>query len=86
MPAGPDETDHHKPGAATEHVMKNSSSKTESNASTHPLHGNSEPPKGDKVEFRDHQAHPGPAVPKDFNAQQEGTREERRERAEALNK
>lgn len=36
--------------------------------------------------FAAHQAHPGPAVPKDFNAQEEGTKEERRAKAEALNK
>merc|ERR1712098_751310 len=38
MPAGPDETDNHAPGAATEHTAKHASSKTETNASTHPLH------------------------------------------------
>lgn len=32
--------------------MKNSSSKTDNNASTHPLHDQG-PPKGDKVELRD---------------------------------
>ncbi|TVY60766.1 hypothetical protein LSUE1_G008431 [Lachnellula suecica] len=85
MPAGPDETDNHPTGAGTEHVAKNASSKTESNASTHPLHGQGEP-KGDKVEFIHHQAQPGPAVPKDFNAQEEGTKEERKAKAEALNK
>lgn len=51
MPAGPDETDNHPTGAVTEHVMKNSSSKTDSNASTHPLHDQG-PPKGEKVELR----------------------------------
>ncbi|KAH6679441.1 hypothetical protein B0J14DRAFT_614623 [Halenospora varia] len=85
MPAGPDETDNHPVGAATEHVMKDGSSKTDSNASTHPLH-NQGPPKGEKVEIRHHQANPGPAVPKDFEAKQEGTKEERRAKAEALNK
>merc|ERR1712093_956639 len=50
MPAGPDETDNHAPGAATEHTAKHASSKTETNASTHPLHDQGEP-KGDKVEF-----------------------------------
>merc|ERR1711939_430605 len=34
MPAGPDETDNHAPGAATEHTAKHASSKTETNAST----------------------------------------------------
>ncbi|TVY48240.1 hypothetical protein LCER1_G008286 [Lachnellula cervina] len=85
MPAGPDETHNHAAGEATEHVMANSSSKTDNNASTHPLH-KKEAPKGDKVQFRDHQAHPGPAVPKDFNAQEEGTKEERKAKADALNK
>lgn len=32
--------------------MKNSSSKTDNNASTHPLHDKG-PPKGEKVELRD---------------------------------
>lgn len=31
------------------------------------------------------QAAPGPAIPKDFNAQQEGTKEERRAKAVAMN-
>merc|ERR1711974_381725 len=61
MPAGPDETDNHAPGAATEHTAKHASSKTETNASTHPLHDQGEP-KGDKVEFI--HAQPGPAVPR----------------------
>lgn len=85
MPAGPDETHDHEVGAGVEHVMKDGSSKTDNNASTHPLHDQGEP-KGDKVEFRHHEAHPGPAVPKDFNAQQEGTKEERQARAQELNK
>ncbi|KAM9878149.1 hypothetical protein VDGL01_07716 [Verticillium dahliae] len=33
-----------------------------------------------------HQAAPGPAVPKDFSAQEEGTKEERRAKAAELNK
>lgn len=53
MPAGPDETDDHPVGAVVDHVMKNSSSKTVSNASTHPLHGDQGPPKGEKVELRE---------------------------------
>ncbi|RDL36523.1 Uncharacterized protein BP5553_05875 [Venustampulla echinocandica] len=85
MPAGPDETFNHAPGAATEHVMNDASSKTDSNASDHPIHGKGEP-KGDKIDIRHHQANPGPAIPQDFSAQQEGTKEERRARAEALNK
>jgi len=65
--------------------MKNASSKTDSYASDHPLHDQG-PPKGDKVEFRHHEANPGPAVPQDFSAQQEGTKEERQAKAQALNK
>ena len=75
----------HAPGAVTEHVMKNSTSKTDDNASDHPLHGQG-PPKGDKVEFLHHQAQPGPAVPKHFHAQEEGTKEERQAKANELNK
>ncbi len=85
MPAGPDETDRHAVGAATEHVANTASSKTESNASTHPLH-QKEPPKGDKVEFRHHEANPGPAVPDNFKAAQEGTKEDRAAKAKELNK
>jgi len=83
MPAGPDEHDNH--GSGMEHVMKNASSNTESNASTHPLHDQGEP-KGGKVQFRHHEANPGPVLPKEINAEQEGTKEERRAKAEALNK
>lgn len=54
MPTGPEETDNHPTGAVTEHVMKNSSSKTDNNASTHPLHDQG-PPKGEKVEVRDNE-------------------------------
>lgn len=85
MPAGPDETDNHAPGAATEHVAKNASSKTESSASTHLLH-NEGGSKGDKVEIRHHQANPGPVLHEDLSAQQEGTKEERRARAQEMNK
>lgn len=85
MPAGPDETDQRGPGSITEQVGKNTSSKTESNASTHPLHSEGEP-KGDKVEFRHHQANPGPVLPDEINVQQEGTKEERRAKAEQMNK
>jgi len=76
--AGPDDTNH------TEHVANNASSKTESNASTHPLHDQGEK-KGDQVEFRHHQANPGPAIT-EVNVPQEGTKEERREKAQELNK
>lgn len=85
MPAGPDETDNHPAGSITEHVGKNASSKTESNASTHPIHHGGEP-KGDKVEFRHHQANPGPVLHDDLSAQQEGTKEERRAKAQEMNK
>jgi outer membrane receptor for ferrienterochelin and colicin len=85
MPAGPDETDNHPVGAAVEHVVRDGSSKTESNASTHPMH-QKEPPKGDKVEFRYHEANPGPIVPDNFSAQQEGTKQERQAKARELNK
>lgn len=85
MPAGPDETDNHPAGTVTEHVAQNASSKTESNASDHPLHKQGEP-KGEKAEFRHYQAQPGPVIPQDFSAQQEGTKEERKAKAEALNK
>lgn len=85
MPAGPDETHNHATGAATEHVARDGSSKTESNASTHPLHGREEP-KGDQVQFRQHEANPGPAVPDNFTAQQEGTKEDRQAKAKELNK
>jgi hypothetical protein len=47
----------------TEHVGQSASSKTESNASTHPMH-NQEEVKSDKVEIRHHQAYPGPVIPK----------------------
>ena len=85
MPAGPEETDNHSPGAPTEYVGKNSSSKTESNASSHPLHDQGKT-KGDKVEIRHHEANPGPVLPNEINTQQEGTKEERRAKAEAMNK
>ena len=85
MPAGPDETDNHASGSITEHVGQNASSNTESTASTHPLH-KSEPPKGEKVQFRHHEANPGPVLPDEINAQQEGTKEERRAKAQEMNK
>jgi hypothetical protein len=85
MPAGPDETDNHPAGSITEHVSKNASSKTDSTASSHPIHQDGEP-KGDKVEFRHHEANPGPVLPKEINAQQEGTKEERRAKAQEMNK
>lgn len=42
--------------------------------------------KGDKVEFIHHQAHPGPAVPKDFDAKEEGSKAEREAKTKELNK
>jgi hypothetical protein len=39
-----------------------------------------------KAAFQAHSANPGPAVPKDFNVQEEGTKEERRAKAQELNK
>lgn len=83
MPAGPDETDNHKVGDLTEHVMKNSSSKTDNNASTHPLHNDGEP-KGDKVEIRHHQANPGPALSDNLPGE-EGSKADRQAKAQALN-
>lgn len=86
MPAGPDETDNHVKGGPTEHAAKNASSKTESNASTHPLHHEGEP-KGDKVEFRYHGANPGPVSSDELkNIPQEGTKDERMAKAKELNK
>ncbi|KAG9236072.1 hypothetical protein BJ875DRAFT_245592 [Amylocarpus encephaloides] len=84
MPAGPDETDNHPVGAGTEHVMKHGSSKTDNAASDHPMHGK-EDPKGEQVQFI-HSNNKGPAIPKDFDAKEEGTKEERLAKAQALNK
>ncbi|EAQ89886.1 predicted protein [Chaetomium globosum CBS 148.51] len=39
-----------------------------------------------KNAFQAHTAHPGPAIPKEFNVKEEGTKEERRAKAEELNK
>jgi len=39
-----------------------------------------------KATFQDHKAAPGPAIPQDFTAHEEGTKEERRAKAEQLNK
>lgn len=39
-----------------------------------------------KATFEHHKANPGPAVPKDFNVAQEGTKEERLAKAKELNK
>ncbi|KAK0729781.1 hypothetical protein B0H67DRAFT_638359 [Lasiosphaeris hirsuta] len=39
-----------------------------------------------KAQFEHHKAAPGPAIPKDFDVQEEGTKEERRAKAKELNK
>lgn len=85
MPAGSEERDTFPKGAATEEVAKNASSKTESTASNHPLHQKEEP-KGEKVNFLHHKANPGPVLPAEINAKQEGTKEERMAKAKELNK
>ncbi|CAD6445602.1 3d649c92-c58a-486e-8c11-a89624eaf3d4 [Sclerotinia trifoliorum] len=86
MPTGPDETHQHESsaGAATEHVMKNSSSKTDSHASDHPIHDQGEV-KADKVQFRHHEANPGPVIPESM-PEQEGSKADRQAKAAALNK
>ena len=76
MPGGPENI--------TQQVSKDASSKTETTASDHPIHQGGET-KGEKVRFRHHEANPGPVIPKDFNVQQEGTKEERQAKAQALN-
>ncbi|KAG9242320.1 hypothetical protein BJ878DRAFT_426173 [Calycina marina] len=79
-PTNPDTTNH------TESVAANSSSKTESNASSHPLHqGDKDEKKGEEVEFRHHTANPGPQITQ-VDVPQEGTKEERRMKAQELNK
>jgi hypothetical protein len=39
-----------------------------------------------KKAFQAHSANPGPAIPKQFNVQEEGTKEERRAKAQEMNK
>ncbi len=85
MPAGPEETDNHPKGAITEQIAKNPSSKTDSTASTHPAH-NEDLTAGQKEAFQATGANPGPVVSQDVNVQQEGTKEERRKKAEEMNK
>lgn len=84
MPAGPDETHNHAANEVHDSVASNPSSKTDSTASDHPLHKGEEV-KGEQVQFKHHKATPGPAVPKDFNAQEEGTKEERLNKAKEMN-
>lgn len=84
MPAGPDETHHHKANEIHDSIAANPSSKTESTASTHPMHKGEEV-KGEQVQFMHHEANLGPAVPKDLKAQEEGTKEERLAKAKEMN-
>lgn len=83
MPAGPDETDHH--GSITDQLSKNPSSKTDSTASDH-HHHTEDNTKGEQVQFRHHEANPGPAISNQFDAQEEGTAEERKAKAAEMNK
>jgi hypothetical protein len=86
MPVTPsEETEQHAPGAITDELARQHSSKTESTASGHPVHTQPER-KGEPVQFQYHKATPGPVIPQDFTAQEEGTKEERRRRGEELNK
>lgn len=39
-----------------------------------------------KAAFQAHSANPGPAIPKEFNVQEEGTKEERKAKAQEMNK
>ncbi|KAK3905009.1 hypothetical protein C8A05DRAFT_31164 [Staphylotrichum tortipilum] len=39
-----------------------------------------------KTAFQAHSANPGPAIPSEFNVKEEGTKEERRAKAQELNK
>ncbi|KAL2141699.1 hypothetical protein VTI28DRAFT_2065 [Corynascus sepedonium] len=39
-----------------------------------------------KNAFQAHSANPGPAIPKEFNVPEEGTKEERRAKAQEMNK
>jgi len=84
MPAGPEETDNHPKGAITEQIAKNPSSNTESTASSHPAH-NGGVTAGQKKAFEATGANPGPVVSEGVNVQQEGTKEERRKKAEEMN-
>jgi hypothetical protein len=84
MSSGPDESNIRGPSNITEQVAKDPTSKTDSTASGHPHHTDSEP-KGDKVHFLHHQANPGPVILEKFDASQEGTKEERIAKAAAMN-
>jgi len=83
MPTGPEETDDHQKGAITEQIAKNPSSNTESTASSHPNHDD-DLTAGQKEAFRASSANPGPVI-SHVNVQQEGSKEERRKKAEEMN-
>jgi hypothetical protein len=84
MLAGSEGRDNFPKSAATERVASDASSKTESTASHH-IH-NKGKGKGDRVEFLHHKANPGPVLPAEISAQQEGTKEERMAKAKEMNK
>ncbi|KAL2172645.1 hypothetical protein VTG60DRAFT_4765 [Thermothelomyces hinnuleus] len=52
-------------------------------AENKPLHKATD---GIKKAFQAHSANPGPAIPKEFNVPEEGTKEERRAKAKEMNK
>ncbi|KAL2121972.1 hypothetical protein VTJ04DRAFT_2427 [Mycothermus thermophilus] len=73
------------------------SSKTPSSSSQQQQHDQNKPNQNEgnplskaseslKAVLNAHAANPGPAIPKDFNVPEEGTKEERRARAQELNK
>ncbi|KAL2183387.1 hypothetical protein L209DRAFT_758969 [Thermothelomyces heterothallicus CBS 203.75] len=53
-------------------------------AENNPLHNKATD--GIKKAFQAHSANPGPAIPKEFNVPEEGTKEERRAKAKEMNK
>ncbi|KAJ4298538.1 hypothetical protein N0V88_003568 [Collariella sp. IMI 366227] len=65
-----------------------SSKTTQQQKDTKPTEGNPLSKAADTVKeaFQAHSANPGPAIPKEFNVQEEGTKEERRAKAQELNK
>jgi hypothetical protein len=78
MPAGPEETLNHEAGELVAKVAETPSSRTESTASTHPLHRETKEDHeyGDPVKI----IHPHEEMPAE-----EGTAEERREKARLMN-
>ncbi|PQE05046.1 hypothetical protein CJF30_00004869 [Rutstroemia sp. NJR-2017a BBW] len=84
MPAETDGSGERTTTSITDQIGKSGSSKTESTASDHPIHQDDEP-KGDKVEFRQHAANPGPVVPNSM-PEQEGSKEDRQAKTAELNK